>query len=53
MITGGGVSLRRVSLIGGKNVVGGALAVVAPPLGALGRVVGTLAWASGVRGVVT
>lgn len=52
MINGGGVSRRRISLICLEEVVGGALAVVAPPLGAFGRVIGPFARTSCVGGVV-
>lgn len=51
MINGGGVSRRRISLICLEDVVGGALAVVAPPLGAFGRVIGPFARTSCVGGV--
>lgn len=43
MINGGGVSRWGIPLIGLKDVVGGTLAVVAPPLGAFGRVIGPFA----------
>lgn len=52
VINGGGVSRRGLSLIRLEDVVGGALAVVAPPLGAFGRVIGPLARTSRVGGVV-
>lgn len=51
LINGGGFSRRRISLISLK-IVGGALAVVAPPLGALGCVIGPFARTSCVGGVV-
>lgn len=43
MVNGGGVSRRGISLIGLEDIMGGALAVVAPPLGTFGRVVGPFA----------
>lgn len=52
MINGGWVSGRRFPLIRLQDIVGGALAVVAPPLGSLGRVIGPLARTSCVGGVV-
>lgn len=52
MINGGGISRRRVSLTRLEDIVGGALAVVAPPLGAFGRVIGPFARTSCVGGVV-
>jgi len=52
VINGGGVSRRRFPLIGLEDVVGGALAVVAPPLGAFGRVIGPFPRAGRVGGVV-
>lgn len=52
MINGGGVSGRGISLIRLKDVVGRTLAVVAPPLCPLGRVVGPFAHTSGVGGVI-
>lgn len=52
VINGGGVSRRGFPLVRLEDVVGGALAVVAPPLGALGRVVGPFARTSRVGGVV-
>lgn len=52
MINGGGVSRRRLPLIRLEDVVGGALAVVAPPLGSFGRVIGPFPRTSGVGGVI-
>lgn len=52
MINGGGLSRWRFSLICLQDVVGGALAVVAPPLGSFGCVVGAFAWTSRVGGVI-
>lgn len=52
MINGGGFSRWRISLICLEDVVGGALAVVAPPLGTFGRVIGPFARTSRVGGVV-
>lgn len=51
MINGGGVSRRGISLIRLKDIVGGTLAVVAPPLCPFGRVIGPFAQTSRVRGV--
>lgn len=52
MINGGWVSRWRISLIRLEDVVGGALAVVAPPFGALGCIIGPFAWTSCVGGVI-
>lgn len=52
MINGGGVSRRGISLIRLKDVVGGTLAVVAPPLCPFGRVIGPFAQTRCVGGVV-
>lgn len=52
VVDGGGVSLRGLPLAGREHVVGGTLAVVAPPLGALGRVIGALTGSGRVGGVV-
>lgn len=52
VVDGGRVFRWRISLICLEDVVGGALAVVAPPLGAFGRVVGPFARTSRVGGVV-
>lgn len=52
VINGGRVSRWRISLICLEDVVGGALAVVAPPFGTFGRVIGPFARASCVGGVV-
>lgn len=52
VINGGGVSRWRFSLACLEDIVGGALAVVAPPLGAFGRVIGPLARTSCVGRVV-
>lgn len=46
MINGGGVSRWRISLIRLKDIMGGALAVVAPPLCTFGRVIGPFARSS-------
>lgn len=51
MINGGGFSWRGISLIRLKNVVGGTLAVVAPPLCPFGCVIGPFAQTSCVGGV--
>ena len=52
MINGGGLSWRGVPLIGLEDVVGGTLAVVAPPLRPLGRVIGPFAHAGCVGGII-
>lgn len=52
VINGGGVSGWRIPLICLEDIVGGALAVVAPPLCAFGRVVGPFPRAGRVGGVV-
>ena len=52
VINGGGVLGRRIPLISLHDIVGGALAVVAPPLGAFGRVIGPFTRTSRVGGVV-
>lgn len=52
MINGGWVPGRRLSLICLKDIMGGALTVVAPPLGTFGRIIGPFAWTSCVGGVV-
>lgn len=52
MVNRGGVSRWRISLIRLQDVVGGALAVVAPPLCTFGRVAGAFARTGCVGGVV-
>lgn len=52
MINGGGFSRWGLSLIGLEDIMGGALTVVAPPLGTFGRVIGPFAGTSCVGWVV-